>query len=320
MIRRTDYATRDPEEAQAFFAEAYTEAVWRGAVDRGAFKLVDQRLDAGPFQIDRVRMASRVVSTFRPDDVYFVTYLAEGSIRLEQSGVDEMVVPGQVVLAGQAGVEARTEADDIRQDVVTVSVAAVREAAGLDPKGDQNPDFDSVRPVTADRARTWQATRAYLQAVLADGDVAESSLLVGSTNRLLAALLLETFPNSIRRASSAERRDRRDARGPGSLRRAIGFIERNAGGDIGIADIARAASVTPRAVEFAFRRHLGTTPTAYLRQVRLDHAHRELLGADKGDHLTVSEVAYRWGFSSPSRFSEYYRRAFGRSPRETLMA
>jgi AraC-like DNA-binding protein len=320
MIRRTSYATRDPEKAQAFFAEAYTGAIWRGAIDRGAFQLLDRRIDAGPFQIDRVRMASRVVSTFRPDDVYFVTYLAEGSIRMEQPGVDEMVVAGEVVLAGQAGVDAKTDADDIRQDVVTVSVAAVREAAGLDPGRDENPEFASVRPLTAGRTRTWQATRAYLQAVLADVDAGESSLLIGSANRLLATLLLETFPNSVRRASSAERRDRRDAHGPGSLRRAVSFIERNAGGDIGIADIARAASVTPRAVEFAFRRHLGTTPTAYLRQVRLDHAHRELLGAVDGDRLTVSEVAYRWGFSSPSRFSEYYRRAFGKSPRETLRA
>ena len=71
-------------------------------------------------------------------------------------------------------------------------------------------------------------------------------------------------------------------------------------------------------MEYAFRRHLGATPTTYLRQVRLDHAHRELAGATPEDGVTVTEVAYRWGFSSPSRFAEYYRAAFGCRPGETL--
>jgi AraC-like DNA-binding protein len=52
--------------------------------------------------------------------------------------------------------------------------------------------------------------------------------------------------------------------------------------------------------------------------VRLDGAHRELLGAVVGGGLTVTEVAYRWGFSSPSRFAERYRAAYGMSPSETL--
>jgi AraC-like DNA-binding protein len=34
--------------------------------------------------------------------------------------------------------------------------------------------------------------------------------------------------------------------------------------------------------------------------------------------LTVTEVAYRWGFSSPSRFAERYRAEFGRLPSEML--
>ncbi len=34
--------------------------------------------------------------------------------------------------------------------------------------------------------------------------------------------------------------------------------------------------------------------------------------------LTVTAVAYRWGFSSPSRFAEHYRAAYGELPSETL--
>ena len=58
------------------------------------------------------------------------------------------------------------------------------------------------------------------------------------------------------------------------------FIEENAHADITVADIAAAASVTVRAIQLAFRRHLDTTPLEYLRRVRLGHAHRDLLAAD----------------------------------------
>ena len=66
----------------------------------------------------------------------------------------------------------------------------------------------------------------------------------------------------------------------------------------------------------AFRRHLGTTPMTYLRRVRLGCAHQEL--HDGGDGLTVTEIAYRWGFSNPSRFAQYYRAEYGTGPSDTL--
>lgn len=62
--------------------------------------------------------------------------------------------------------------------------------------------------------------------------------------------------------------------------------------DIGIADITAAARVSQRAVEHHFRR-----------------AHRELEAAAPGDDLTITTVAYRWSFSSPSPFGAYYRAA-----------
>jgi AraC-like DNA-binding protein len=102
-----------------------------------------------------------------------------------------------------------------------------------------------------------------------------------------------------------------------TVQRAVSFIEANADIDITIADIARAAGVTARAVQLAFRRHLDITPAGYLRWVRLDRAHRQLQAADP-DHDSVTAVAYRWGFSSPSRFATYYRQAYGVPPSRTL--
>ena len=86
---------------------------------------------------------------------------------------------------------------------------------------------------------------------------------------------------------------------------------------LSMADIAAACFVSIRAIQLAFRRHLDTTPQEYLRRVRLDRAHHDLMATDPA-HASVTAVAYRWGFSSPSRFAAYYRQAYGHPPGRTL--
>ena len=104
---------------------------------------------------------------------------------------------------------------------------------------------------------------------------------------------------------------------PPQLRRAVAFIQENAQNDIGLADIAAAVGVTPRSVQYMFRRHLGTTPLEYLRRLRLDRAHRDLQAADPSVD-TVTAIAGRWGFSHAGRFSIAYKQVYGIKPSRTL--
>ena len=103
-----------------------------------------------------------------------------------------------------------------------------------------------------------------------------------------------------------------------TLRRALAFIHAHAHEEITAARIANAACVTTRAVQLAFKRHLDTTPSAYLRKVRLDRAHHDLMAASGTEPCTVTQVATRWGFNHQGRFASYYRQAYGQNPRQTL--
>jgi transcriptional regulator GlxA family with amidase domain len=150
--------------------------------------------------------------------------------------------------------------------------------------------------------------------LLASPVTASNPLLMASAAQVLAATALSVFPNTAHAPLGS--RDHCGA-SPGCVRRAVGFIDEHADQDITVADIAAAAGVTVRAAQLAFRRELGVTPTAYLREARLARAHRELLAADPRTE-TVTAVAYRWGFSSGSRFAAYYRQAYGISPWQTL--
>lgn len=76
-------------------------------------------------------------------------------------------------------------------------------------------------------------------------------------------------------------------------------------------EMAALAGTSVRRLQEGFRRWLGCTPTTYLRDLRLQRAHADLL-ADPAP--TVSDVAARWGFSSASRFAAAYRQRYGVPP------
>jgi transcriptional regulator GlxA family with amidase domain len=74
--------------------------------------------------------------------------------------------------------------------------------------------------------------------------------------------------------------------------------------------LASLAGVSVRQLERLFRVHLGRTPGAHYRQLRLERA--RLLLRQSG--LSVLEVAVACGFASASHFSRVYRTAFGHPP------
>ena len=84
-----------------------------------------------------------------------------------------------------------------------------------------------------------------------------------------------------------------------------------------VVELAARVSVSARSLQQGFRRSLDTTPTAYLRTVRLEKAREDLLQAGPGTD-SVTDVATRWGFIHLGRFAASYRAAFGESPSQTL--
>lgn len=171
------------------------------------------------------------------------------------------------------------------------------------------------RAVSPQAARSLRRTiREVRQNVLSTDDQ-HSRLAASTAAQYLAARILTTLTSDSMRSSMTG--TGRDANCE-TLRRAISFIESNPDRDISVSDIARAAYVSPRALQLTFRRRLDTTPMAYLQRVRLEEAHDALRSATPGDGTTVSRTALDWGFTNPGRFAALHRRAFGESPNDTL--
>lgn len=104
------------------------------------------------------------------------------------------------------------------------------------------------------------------------------------------------------------------------LRRAEAFMRANLRHNLYLHEICVAADVRERALRYAFDDLLGISPYRYLLMLRLTAAHRRLLVADAARGDTVKAIALACGLWDLSRFSEYYRRVFGETPRQTLMS
>lgn len=105
---------------------------------------------------------------------------------------------------------------------------------------------------------------------------------------------------------------------PYYVKRAEAYIEAHFAEPLSLADIAAQAGVSARSLQNGFQNFRHMTPMAFLRRVRLEHAHRALLMADPA-FSSVTDIAIDCGFSHMGEFSALYKRAFGVTPRDTLL-
>ncbi len=318
-IERFEFAANDMFEAREFLDHAYG---WRVAVDRAGVlrhAIAISMTQAGGVALARAESAGEVSYRVSGKDYVVIDTLLAGTFQIEDRHGTHCYGPGDLFIANHPGATFRATTHDVLVLTTTLPAALLANAAAdLSAAADVSPrplEFLSTRPNPGTEQR-WRSVNRLVAKLFDDPHADGSPLVIGAAGRLLAACALATFANTAG-SEPVRSRDGLDAH-PETLRRAVAFIEANPDKNIGLADIARAASVTGRAVQLAFRRHLDTTPITYLRLVRLACAHEELRNARPGDGTTVTSVAYRWGFSSLSRFAEFYRAEYGTNPSVTL--
>ncbi|MGV0716052.1 AraC family transcriptional regulator [Mycolicibacterium sp. XJ662] len=278
--------------------------------------MTHSRSAVGPFAIDEMISPGHLAAAPDPLNKVVVLWPNRGRSDVECDGLTCEVTSGDIAVAAQPDLPHRVTSQDLACTTVLVDPAVMAGVATGLPSGHAPLPvrFHSFEPADLTAAQQWKDTVDYVrQHVLAD-DLLATPLVVGQAARLLAAVTLSTFPNSA--VSQPSPHDRTDHK-PVLLRRAMEFMEANATEDIALADVAQAVHVTPRAVQYMFRRHLETTPLQYLRRLRLHYARQELLAADRL-HETVTEIAARWGFAHTGRFAVLYRQTYGESPHLTV--
>jgi AraC-like DNA-binding protein len=141
---------------------------------------------------------------------------------------------------------------------------------------------------------------------------------IPAARQQLEQLVLTGFLLAHRHTYSLALHQPQSAAAPHYVKRAEAYIEAHFRDPLSLADIAASAGVSARSLQNGFQSFRHMTPIVYLREVRLKHAHQALLKADPA-FATVTDIAVHCGFTHLGQFTAHYSRAYGVSPRDTLV-
>ncbi len=250
-----------------------------------------------------------------PMPMLVVVDVLSGVAEYVREGVVDRVVDGGSVLVSGWDMAFAGSAD--HPEFRTTSLSAEALFATLEEADPEHPGwpiiFTSYTPRSPAAGARWRATVDQVSAMLpADATPGQED----AAARLLGHTLLNTFPNNVVVRATLPNGDPDDAdASPSTVRRAARIIEAHAGEELTPGDLARECNVTPRALQYAFRKHLGCTPQDYMKRVRLDLVRRSLR---TGTSTSVSDAAATYGFFNPGRFASDYRQVFDENPGQTL--
>jgi AraC-like DNA-binding protein len=124
-------------------------------------------------------------------------------------------------------------------------------------------------------------------------------------------------PAFLQQAKQADAGDATKMRLPLRYRRAYQYMmEHLSDENLSVRQVAAHIGVTERALQLAFRAHLGVTPAELIRTRRVENIHHEL--QEQAGDAGVLEVASRWGVKNRSTLVHNYRTRFDETPTQTL--
>lgn len=119
-------------------------------------------------------------------------------------------------------------------------------------------------------------------------------------------------------APATEVKDDVEMRLPAKYRKAYRYMQAHLDcTELSVREIADDMGVTERALQSAFKSHLGMTPGEVIQRCRVERIRADLLRED-APGTTVIETAARWGIRNRSTLITSYRKYFQETPTETL--
>ena len=307
---RFEVAGTRPETAIRDLGGIYRADRWAAAPSDGRFDYRYTAIGDSEVTIRRSQMHGEIRGVVPPGGDYVVTWISAGSGEVEIRG-ERWPMEQDVPVLFPPDEEFWFVNSDYDQRLVHFDRAFVRRvAATRNDIGAHELRFDGIRQPEATIGQRWQGVLTALSRGLRvggpDSDAWQDAKVTA------AEVFLDMFPPQVDTLPDALA-EPRNAR----LRAAVEYIHAHAAEEVSITDLSAVAGLSVRSVQESFRRVFDVSPLTYLRQVRLDRVHEELLEAGPQTGA-VGDVARRWGFAHLGRFSASYAERFGEYPKQTL--
>ena len=245
-------------------------------------------------------------------------------VLVPQTGHMDSMHRGQVVSAGPGtaavcppgGAGSARWAAGTKMISFKIDCAAVEDALS-DALGRQvtsHVAFTPVMPVTAATTRDWINMLLFFKEQLFQPNSLLHQPLVGLP---VADSLVRAFLLAADHSHRTELMRNEQLAAPRTVRLAVEILEEEAHLPLTVSSIAKRCHVSVRGLQQGFRRYMGVSPMAYLREVRLRRAHDCLLESDPSV-TSVASVAHQWGFKNLGRFAAAHTARYDEPPAATL--
>ena len=312
------FRTRSPEQAIHLCEATYYPHRLRLLGPSKSFGLTQRVTSVGPMTVGEVTYETDVAMRF--DEIrasYHVCVPLEGRLEARHRGQQVTSTPTLAsVYRPDAEIEITRWPAGSRHLAVKLDQVAVDRAletlvgrqAGLPIA------FDAALPLKTSAVQDWVRLLLMINRQRERPD----SLL---RHPLVWDPLLESLIHGFLLVADHPYRDELDApgepAGPAAVRDAVDIIETSPQMPLTTATLAMQCHISVRTLQEGFRRHLDMSPMAYLRTVRLRHAHRDLRSGHPSQ-VTVASIAHRWGFTHLGRFAAAHKAMFGETPLQVL--
>lgn len=271
----------------------------------------------GDLAISTVHFAAPVdIRQTVPEDILMIGRPLRGELEV-QNGDDYISggVPKGAILSMDRPNRITTRSPDVLFRVVRTERAALERplAQWLDRELPEPLRFHFPIHADVEPGRSWWGLVEHLWSVAENGMLFKSPILIDEVERVSKTLLLTLQPHNYTEALSKGQ----SPAAPYYVRRAEEYVYAHAGQVITMRDLVEVSGVSARSLHEGFRRFRGTTPIAFIRWLRLDRAHCDLLEAEPGS-TTIAAIAAKYGFSHLGHFAGAYRRKYGETPSATL--
>ena len=309
------FRSRDLDEARERVAAVFCPHRLETLGGHGLFDARHHHLPGQRLSLNTIEYGARtLIAPGELDRFYLVQMPLDGGAEITNGRGTYLSTPDRAAVLNPHLPTRMTWAEGTRQVLVQISRRAMQDhlAGVLGGPSDRPLTFDGPLDLTHGPGA---ALRRLVMWLVAEADAGSPPIGPGLMARQIESTLLSGLLEAPHDHQARIARVRAAPR-PRHLRLAEGFIEANLDQAITLEDVARAAGISPRGLQMAFRQHRDTTPLGFWRDARLARAHADLLAASPGTRVT--DIALRWGFTHFGRFSELYRARYGLSPRDTL--
>jgi AraC-like DNA-binding protein len=264
---------------------------WAEKISDGGITLCRMRVDAQSIELPPDRVAGHEHGPIH------VVFPLVGQFHVEQRGRDIVLSPGDWGLYDPS-IGFKSTIDSPVELLVLAGPRATILGSGVSIEGRAAQRFSS-------ETGSARVAKDYL-ASLVEARTALSPLTSGDFIAVAVQLVRLSILENMRQHSQATQ---------GALMRARiqAYVSRNLRDpDLSIESIATVHNCSKRYVHKIFSIQ-GETLSDYIRQARLEHCMRDLTRVELA-HLSVTQIAFSWGFQHQAHFSRVFRKRFNTSP------